>query len=52
MDRWIEEVVAERHEQWLREGIEEGLKEGMKAATLSLAIRQLTRKFGRLDAAL
>ncbi len=42
MERWIEEITAERHQEWLREGIEAGGKE----ATLSLTIRLLTRKFG------
>jgi len=48
MERWIDEIAAERHQDWLREGIEAGRKE----ATLSLTIRQLTRKFGSLDTAL
>lgn len=48
MERWIEEITAERHQEWLRKGIEAGRKE----ATVSLTIRLLTRKFGRLDTAL
>ncbi len=48
MERWIEEIAAERHQEWLREGMEEGRKD----ATLSLTVRLLTRKFGSLDAAL
>ncbi len=64
MERWIEEIAAERHQQWMTEGLKKGLKEGlieglkegrqegrqegMRDALASLSIRQLRRKFGSL----
>jgi predicted transposase/invertase (TIGR01784 family) len=46
MERWIDEIAAERHQQWKAEGLKEGLKEGAIAVTLRL----LTRKIGDLGA--
>jgi hypothetical protein len=42
MERWIDEIAAQRHEQWLAEGVAKG------AAAITL--RLLTRKLGDLDA--
>lgn len=64
MDRWTEQIVAERRHEWLRqgmaeglkegikEGIKEGRKEGMKDAAFSLTVRLLTRKCGSLGMSL
>ncbi len=50
MERWIEEIAAERHQEWRAEGLREGVREGLKDGAAAVTIRQLTRKLGDLDA--
>ena len=55
MSTWSERMRAEGHQQGILQGImqgrQEGRREGRQEGELAVLLRQLTRRFGPLDAA-